>query len=86
MADDIVDYILQEVKVQLPEISEAQLTAIEEKTRSEWGGDEAYVGKKKIKHSQKQKAVTEYIGGKPLKLIRQETGVGRATLYRHLKK
>lgn len=86
MTQDVVDYILQEIKAEIPSITDEQLEAIEEKTRQQWGGDDAYVAKKKIKHAQKQKAVSEYIGGKPLKLIRQETGVGRATLYRHLKK
>jgi len=86
MADDIVDYLLREFRESFPEASEETLSALEEKARGEWGGDEAYVAKKKIKMSQKQKAVTEYIGGKPIKDIKKNTGVGRATLYRHLKK
>jgi DNA invertase Pin-like site-specific DNA recombinase len=90
MATDIVDYILKEIRDALPEMSteelQAKLSAVETKTRSEWGGDAAYVAKKKNTTAQKQKAVAEYLGGKPFSKIRETTGVGRATLYRHLKK
>lgn len=86
MAEDIVDYMLNEIKRGIPEISEQVLSEIEEKTRHEWGGDEVYISKKTITTAQKQKAVTEYLGGRPLRDIEKEHGVSRATLYRHLKK
>lgn len=86
MALDVVDYMLQEIKTEIPAITDEQLQAIEEKTRQQWGGDEAYISKKKIKSSQKDKAVNDYIDGMALKEIKKSTGVGRATLYRHLKK
>lgn len=86
MLKDVVDYMLDEIKAEIPAITDAQLAAIEAKTRQEWGGDEAYISKRKIKHAQKQKAVNEYINGIATKEIKKNTGVGRATLYRHLKK
>jgi hypothetical protein len=90
MADDIVDFMLKEIREALPHISEQELQekldVIETKTRTEWGGDAAYVAKKKITPAQKIKAVKEYLGGKPFKAIKDSTGVGRATLFRYLKK
>ena len=86
MALDVVDFMLQEIKSEMPAITEAQLHHIEDKTRHEWGGDDAYISKKKIRDAQKERAVHEYIGGRALKDIEKDTGVGRATLYRHLKK
>lgn len=90
MADDIVDFMLKQIKKAFPEInteqSEEKLVEVETEVRSEWGGDTAYVAKKKTTKAQKQKAVSEYLGGKPFSKIKETTGVARATLYRHLKK
>ena len=86
MAQDIVDTMLLEIQQTMPDIQEEMLAAIEEKIRMQYGGQECYVGKKRIKYSQKQKAVTEYLGGKPLKDIEKNQGLSRRTLYRHLKK
>jgi len=86
MAQDIVDYMLNEIKRGAPEVSEEMLAEIEEKTRIQWGGDEVYISKKTTAAAQKQKVVTEYLGGRPLCEIQKELGISRATLYRHLKK
>lgn len=86
MADDLLDESAQAIKIAFQEIPADKIDAIFEQLRQKWGGNEAYIAKRKITNQQKQKAVTEYIGGKPLKDISKDTGVGRATLYRHLKK
>lgn len=86
MALDVVDFMLQEFKSEIPAITDEQLQQIEDKTRHEWGGDDAYISKKKIRAAQKERAVNQYIGGDSLKDIKKQTGVARATLYRHLKK
>jgi hypothetical protein len=86
MAQDIVDYMLNEIKRVMPEISDQSLIEVEEKARHEFGGDEVYISKKSMTSAQKQKVVTEYLGGRPLREIQKDHGISRATLYRHLKR
>jgi len=86
MAADIVDAMLEEFKAVFPNASAEVLQHIEEKIRTEYGGDECYIAKKKIKSTQKQNAVTDYLGGKPVSQIEKDQGLSRRTLYRHLKK
>jgi len=86
MADDIVNDMLERVRQACPDITENQLSVIEHQIRNDWGGNETYIQKKRISTAQKQKAVDEYIGGRPVEVIRKKTGVSRSTLYRHLKK
>lgn len=90
MAEDIVDFMMQQFRDAIPELNKEQvqekLELIETTTRKHWGGEDAYIAKKKINKAQVKKAVTEYLGGKPFSEIRKETGVGRATIFRHMKK
>jgi hypothetical protein len=86
MSDDFVSDLLKRLKRLLPSISDQELESFEESIRNDWGGAEPYIAKKKISAEKKKRAVDEYIGGRPLKEIREKTGVSRASLYRHLKK
>jgi DNA invertase Pin-like site-specific DNA recombinase len=88
MKDDFVSYMVILVAKICPQLDEQSALELEDQIRQDWGGSEVgYIAKKrKIAPEAKDTAVQEYISGQDLKEIKKNTGISRASLYRHLKK
>ncbi|HEU4708747.1 MAG TPA: hypothetical protein VFS17_05490, partial [Methylophilaceae bacterium] len=60
---------------------------VEQQIRREYGGSEVWISPpEKIPKQKKDKAVKEYLDGKPVEEVTVRNGISRATLYRHLKR
>jgi transcriptional regulator of acetoin/glycerol metabolism len=86
--DDLISDIMKRLLALCGDsFSEAQALQIEEQLRQEYGGCEHWISPPpKVPKQAKEKAVTEYLEGKPINEVIAKNGISRATLYRHLKK
>ena len=91
--DDLIRDILARVMAVSEDFSQAQALQIEEQVRHDWGGERVFVAKvhhnpKGARHSEQVKMAitTEVEQGMPTRDIERKHGVGRATIYRLLKR
>lgn len=88
MKDDIVTYFIKIAQKVCPALDAKAALELEDQIRRDWGGQEPYISKNSSHREQmKNQAVQAYLTtNKPVERIEKETGISRASLYRHLKK
>lgn len=85
--DDLVRDILLRVMATSESFSEDQAQQIEQQIRHDWGGERVVVAKKMHKAEDRKKVVARVVQHKiPPGIVARQSGIGRATLYRWLKK
>jgi len=86
--DDLISDIMKRLLAMCGDsFTESQALQIEEQLRQEYGGQEVWVSPKpKIPKEAKEKAVADYLDGKPINEVVAKNGISRATLYRYIKK
>jgi Mor family transcriptional regulator len=83
---DLVDRIFAYIVEQLPELA-GRADEVEEAVRTEFAGEQAYVPKRSaVERAELQAKVHNMFNGRNASEVARELNIGRATVYRLLKK
>lgn len=85
-SEDIIQYVLAQVKQQVPEFTEEMSVRIECEVRKVWGGEHVTIAKRGPVLERIKAQVQREYGSKTIAELQRDTnGLSRATLYRWIK-
>lgn len=88
MADDLLRRVIDEVRKELPQITDKTATKIERSLRREFAGEEHYIAKGDLLAAERRAVIDEVrrrFNGRNATTVARELGIGRATVYRIIK-